>query len=144
MPCAPSVAHATLQREQERAARSKERRLWRREHWEQYGEEYRLGEQQGLSPRDAGGVVVGRGGGGERWGRPPERWNPPPPSLEAAEAAVESAPVAGADAPATRFSVEEPASAVEAPAGATAALAGATAMPPEPSRKRKRGFSNLR
>jgi hypothetical protein len=41
------------------------------------------------------------------------------------------------EAPAAEVSVEEPASAAEASVGATAA-------PPEPSRKRKRGFSNLR
>jgi hypothetical protein len=33
---------------------------------------------------------------------------------------------------------------VEMPVGAAEALAGATEVPPEPSRKRKRGFSNLR
>jgi hypothetical protein len=71
-------------------------------------------------------------------GRPPlERWNPPPLSPRAAEAAVELVPVAGAEAPTTGSSAEVPASAAEAPAGATVA-------PPKPSRKRKRGFSNLR
>jgi hypothetical protein len=35
---------------QERAARKKERRIWQREHQEQRDEEYRLREQQGLSP----------------------------------------------------------------------------------------------
>jgi hypothetical protein len=138
-PRARSAARAAQWREQERAAHAKERRLWRQERREQYSEEYWLREQQGLSPP---GTPEGssleeeeeeRNGGRA----PPERWNPPPPSPEAAEAAAESAPVAGADAPATRFSVEEPASAVDAPAGATA-------TPPEPSRKRKRGFSNLR
>jgi hypothetical protein len=49
---------------------------------------------------------------------------------------VELLPVAGADAPATGSSVEALAGATEAPAGATVA-------PPEPSRKRKQGFSNL-
>jgi hypothetical protein len=33
---------------------------------------------------------------------------------------------------------------MEVPAGAAEALAGATEATPEPSRKRKRGFSNLR
>jgi hypothetical protein len=50
---------------------------------------------------------------------------------------VELVPVVGAEAPATGLSVEEPAS-------ATTALVGATVAPREPSRKRKRGFSNLR
>jgi hypothetical protein len=49
---------------------------------------------------------------------------------------VELAPVAGVEAPATRLSVGEPASATAAPAGATEA--------PQPSRKSKWGFSNLR
>jgi hypothetical protein len=40
--------------------------------------------------------------------------------------------------------MEEPASAAEAPTSATTAPAGATAVPPEPLRKRKWGFSNLR
>jgi hypothetical protein len=43
---------------------------------------------------------------------------------------VELVPVEGAEAPTTGSSVEAPAGAAEAP--------------PEPSRKRKRGFSNLR
>jgi hypothetical protein len=63
-------------------------------------------------------------------GAAPERWNPPPPSPRAAEVAVELVPVAGADAPAMGSSMEAP--------------AGDTVAPPEPSRKRKRGFSNLR
>jgi hypothetical protein len=57
---------------------------------------------------------------------------------------MELVPVAGVEAPATRLSVEEPANAAEAPASAMAAPMGATAAPPEPSRKRKRDFSNLR
>jgi hypothetical protein len=61
----------------------------------------------------------------------------PAPAPRAAEAVVELVPVAGAEAPAAGLSVEEPASATAAPVGATAA-------PLEPSRKRKRGFSNLR
>jgi hypothetical protein len=64
-------------------------------------------------------------------------WNPLPPSPQAAEAVVELASVAGAEAPAAGLSTEVPASATVAPAGATAA-------PLEPSRNRKRGFSNLR
>jgi hypothetical protein len=52
----------------------------------------------------------------------PERWNPPPPSPRGAEAGVE-APAAGSLAEAS---------------------AGAAEAPLESSRKRKRGFSNLR
>jgi hypothetical protein len=49
-PRAQSVARAAQWREKERAARAKERRLRRWECREQYSEEYRLREQQGLSP----------------------------------------------------------------------------------------------
>jgi hypothetical protein len=45
--------------------------------------------------------------------------------------------MAGAEAPATGSSVEVPMGVEEAPAGATV-------VPPEPSRKRKRDFSNVR
>jgi hypothetical protein len=45
-----SVARAAQRREQERATWAKERRLRWREHQEQYSVEYRLREQQGLSP----------------------------------------------------------------------------------------------
>jgi hypothetical protein len=48
---------------------------------------------------------------------------------------VEQTPVVG---------VEEPESVTEALASATEPLASATAALPEPSRKRKWGFSNLR
>jgi hypothetical protein len=92
-----------------------------------------------LPPGDAGELIVEGGGSGERR-PPPEKWNPLPPSPRA----VEQAPVAGAEAPAAGSSVEEPASAAEAPVSATVAPAGTTAVPPEPSRKIKRGFSNLR
>jgi hypothetical protein len=45
--------------------------------------------------------------------------------------------MAGAEAPATGSSLEAPVGAAEAPVGVTM-------VPLEPSRKRKRGFSNLR
>jgi hypothetical protein len=54
------------------------------------------------------------------------------------------APMAGVEAPASSVPAEEPASTAEAPARAMVAQVGATAAPAEPSRKRKRGFSNLR
>jgi hypothetical protein len=47
---APKYTVNTQRREQERVARKKERRIRRWEHWEQRDEEYRLHEQQGLSP----------------------------------------------------------------------------------------------
>jgi hypothetical protein len=50
---------------------------------------------------------------------------------------MELVPVAGAEAPAAGLSVE-------VPAGATALSVGAAEVPPQPSRKRKQGFSNLR
>jgi hypothetical protein len=43
-------AHAAQRREQERAARKKERGIRRQERREQRDEEFRLHEQQGLSP----------------------------------------------------------------------------------------------
>jgi hypothetical protein len=49
-PRTQSVARTAQLREQERAARVKERRLRRRERREQYSEEYQLREQQGFSP----------------------------------------------------------------------------------------------
>jgi hypothetical protein len=45
-----AAARATQQREQERAAHAKERRIRRRERLEQYDEEYRLREQRRPSP----------------------------------------------------------------------------------------------
>jgi hypothetical protein len=45
-PRALAAARATQQREQEWAARAKERRIRRRERLEQYNEEYRLHEQR--------------------------------------------------------------------------------------------------
>jgi hypothetical protein len=59
----------------------------------------------------------------------PERWNPPPPSTWAEEAAVELVPAVGVEASAARSLVDVPAGAMEVP---------------QPSRKRKWGFSNLR
>jgi hypothetical protein len=59
-------------------------------------------------------------------------------------AAAEHAHAMGAGVPAARRSVEEAARAAGAPASTEAATMGATAVPPEPSRKRKRGFSTLR
>jgi hypothetical protein len=48
-PRARAAGRAAQRREQERAARAKEKRLRRRECLEQYNKEYRLCDQQGLS-----------------------------------------------------------------------------------------------
>jgi hypothetical protein len=70
-------------------------------------------------------------------GGPPEKWNPPPPSPWVAEAVVELVPVAGAEAPATRSSVG-------GARGRHGGTGGRDGGSPEPLRKRRRGFSNLR
>jgi hypothetical protein len=57
---------------------------------------------------------------------------------------VEQALATGTEVSAAGRSVEEGTRAAEAPASAAATTTGATAAPPEPLRKRKRGFSNLR
>jgi hypothetical protein len=49
-PTPRAQARAAQRREQERAARKKERGIRRRERREQIDEEFRLREQQGLSP----------------------------------------------------------------------------------------------
>jgi hypothetical protein len=135
---------------QERETREKERRIRWRESREQRDEEYRLREQQGLSP-SATSKYSSSGGGEEDEsdrGQPPsERWDPAPPSPRAAEAAKEQAP---GEAPTAGRSVEEAARAAEVPvraaeaSGSTAvATAVASTTPIEPSRKMKRGFSTL-
>jgi hypothetical protein len=53
-------------------------------------------------------------------------------------------PATGVEAPAAGRSVEEVARAAGASESAAAAMTGAVAAPPEPSRKRKRGFSSSR
>jgi hypothetical protein len=67
------------------------------------------------------------------------------------EVAEKLAPAAGAEAPAAERSVKEAARTAEALASAAGASASAAATatgtvgaPPEPSRKRKCGFSSLR
>jgi hypothetical protein len=98
---------------------------------EQYNEEYWLCEQQGLSPPPAlansSSDEEEQSDGGRAT---PDRWNPPPPSPRAKEAVMELVPAAGAEVPAVGPSVEAP--------------VGAMGIPPQSSRKRKRGFSNLR
>jgi hypothetical protein len=60
-----------------------------------------------------------------------------PPSPRAEGPAVDLVLEAGAEPPTARLLVEVPAGTTEAPTGAAE-------VPPQPSRKRKRGFSNLR
>jgi hypothetical protein len=135
-PRAWSAARAALRWEQERATRTKEKKLRRRERLEQYEEEYRLREQQGLSPPLAPAnssseeEELEESDGGRAT---PERWNPPPLSPRAEEVAVELVPAAGVEASAVGSSVEAPADAAVAPAGATE-------VPPSP-RERGSGVS---
>jgi hypothetical protein len=103
------------------AARKKERRIRRQERREQRDEEYRLREQQGLSP-SATSEYSSSGEGEEEESdggqAPPERWQPAPPSPRAAESAEEQVPRAGAELPTTRLSTEGAVRATEAPARA--------------------------
>jgi hypothetical protein len=118
--------------------RAREQKIGQRERLEQYSEEYRLHDQQGLSPPLVSAYLSSdeeeRSDGGRAT---PDRCNSPPLSPRAEEAVVELVPAAGVEAPAAGPSVE-------ASAGAAGAPAGVTEVPPQPSRKRKRGFSNLR
>jgi hypothetical protein len=137
-PRARASGSTEQRRGQERATRTKEKRLKRQERLEQYNEEYRLREQQGLSRPLASANSLSdeeEESDGER--TTSDRWEPAPLLPQAEEAAVELVPVAGAEALATGPSVD-------APVGATEAPAGATEVPSQPSRKKKRGFSNLR
>jgi hypothetical protein len=107
-PLARATGRAAQRREQERAARAKEKRLWRREHLEQYNEEYRLREQQGLSPllapvNSSSDEEESDGG----WATS-DRWEPAPPSPRVEAAAVELVLVASAEAPAAGSSVGVP------------------------------------
>jgi hypothetical protein len=123
--------------QRERAALAKERKIRRQESLEQYNEEYRLQEQQGLSPPSAlaNSSSDKEESDGER--TTSDRWEPALPSPQAEGAAVELIPEAGTEPPAAGLSVEVPAGTVEVPAGAAE-------VPPQPLRKRKRGFSSLR
>jgi hypothetical protein len=130
-PQARAAGRATRRRGQERAARAKEKKLRRQERLEQYNKEYRLREQQGLSPPPALAISSSNEeekSDGEQ--TTSDRWKPVPPSPRAEGATEELVPGAGADPPAARI-LEE------APAGATEALACAEEVPPQPSRKKK-------
>jgi hypothetical protein len=121
MPQARAATRAAQRWEQEQVARAKERKLKRWERLEQLDEEYRLREQQRLSP-----PLVSANSSSEEeeeesdGGRAaPERWNTPPLSPRAAKVTVEFISAAGAEASAPGSSVEAPAGAAEAPASAT-------------------------
>jgi hypothetical protein len=114
-----AVGHAAQQWEQKWAERAKEKRIRRREHLEQYNEEYRLCEQQGLSPLPA--LVNSSSDEAEEsdGGRAiHDRWEPVPPSPRAEGVAMGLVPEAGLEPPAVGSSEEVPAGAAEAPAGA--------------------------
>jgi hypothetical protein len=153
-PRARARARAAQRREQERAARKKERSIWRRERRERRTEEFRLCEQQGLSSPGTSEYSSSDEEGEEESdvGRAPaERWGPSPPSPRAAEVAEETAPGAGAGAHAVGRPTREATRAAEAPARTAEMAGGAAAATPvaattsaEPPRKRKRGFPTLR
>jgi hypothetical protein len=118
-------------------ARAKEKKLRRRERLEQYNEEYRLREQQGLSPPPASANSSSdEKEENDRERTTSDRWEPAPPSPRAEGVAVELIPGVSAEAPAAGLTMEAPAGATEVPASAAEAS-------PQPSRKRKRGFSNF-
>jgi hypothetical protein len=93
MPRARACARAAQRREQERLARRRERWLWRRERRERRDEEFRLREQQGLSPQvtSEDSLEEEEEKEDDRGRAFLERWEPTPPLPEAAEAARERA-----------------------------------------------------
>jgi hypothetical protein len=109
-----------------------------RECREQRDEEFRLREQQGLSPRattkDSLSGEEEEGDGGRTL---PEMWEPSPPSPRAAEAAEETAPRVGAGASAARQPTREATRAAGTTGGAAVAMPASVTMPAEPPRKRK-------
>jgi hypothetical protein len=120
-PRARARARAAQRREQEWAARKKERSIRRWERREQRSEEFWLREQQGLSSPgtseySSSGEEEEEGSDGGR--APPERWVPSPPSPRAVEAAEETAPGVGAGVTASRQPMGEVTHAAEVPARA--------------------------
>jgi hypothetical protein len=100
-------------------ARAKEKKLRRWERLEQYNEEYRLREQQGLSPPPA--LANSSSDDEEESDRErttSNRWEHTPLSPRAEGAVVELVPVAGVDLPTARLSEEAPTGATETPTGA--------------------------
>jgi hypothetical protein len=116
-PRARARTRAAQRREQERAAQKKERGIRRRE---QRDEEFRLREQQGLSPPATPEYSSSEEEEEESdGGRPPERWVPAPPSPRAVEAVEDQVLGAGSGAPAAGRSTEEVARASEVPTRST-------------------------
>jgi hypothetical protein len=117
-PRARARARTAQRREQESAARKKEKRIRRRERREQRDEEFRLREQQGLSPLttledSSSGEEEEESDGGQAL---PNRWEPSPHSPRATEAAEVIAHGAGAGTPAARQPTREATRTAEAPA----------------------------
>lgn len=122
---------AKQQREQDQAARAKEKKIGRQERLDRYNADYWLREQQGLSPPSELVLSSSDEEEGEEEQTTSGRWDPaPPPSPGAEEVAAEPTPEAGTAPPVEGSSVRT--------------SAGSAGVPPEPSRKRKRGFSGLR
>jgi hypothetical protein len=132
-PRARAHARAAQRQEQERVARKKEKRIRWRERREQCDEEFRLREQQGLSPpatsEDSSSGEEEESDGGRTL---PERWEPSPPSPRAAEAAEEIAPGAGVGAPTVRRPTREATRAAEMTGSAAVATPAAAERPPSP------------
>jgi hypothetical protein len=117
-PLSQAAGRAAQQWERHRAAHTKERRIRRQERLDQYNEEYRLCEQQGLSPPPALVNLSSdvKESDGEQ--TTSDRWEPAPPSPRADVAAMESTVEVGAEPPVTGSSVEVSAGTAEAPVGA--------------------------
>jgi hypothetical protein len=123
-PRSQAANRTTQQRDQDLAARAKERKIRKQEHLDRHNEDYRLHEQQDLSPPP--GLVNSSSDEEESEGErtTSDRWEamaPPSPGVEGviAELTLE----AGAEPPVIGSLSE--------------ALAGIGEAPPEPSRKRK-------
>jgi hypothetical protein len=124
-------ARAAQWREQEQAARKKEKRIRRRERWEQRSKEFRLREQLGLSSlatSEYSSSDEEEESDGKR--ALPERWEPSPPSARAAVAVEETAPGVGAGAPAARQPSRETVRVAEAPARASGTTGGEAVATP--------------
>jgi hypothetical protein len=117
-PTPRSQAAGRAAQEREWAALAKERKIRWRERLEYYNEEYRLREQQGLSPPPAlaNSSLDEEESDEER--TTSDRWEPAPPSPRAEGAAVELTPEVGTEPVVAGSSVEVSAGTTEAPAGA--------------------------
>jgi hypothetical protein len=118
MPWARATGRTAQQREPEWAARAKEKKIRWRQHLEQHNEEYRLREQQGLSPPPApvNSSLEEEESDGER--TTSDRWEPMPLSSRAEGAAVELVPEAGVESPVAGPSEKVLAGTMKVPVGA--------------------------